>query len=642
MLSRFLLNIVLVFLVSCNLKQQPSVVQKGVADLSEFSFESKEVRLLDGEWGVVWGKLIADVDKETTKSAVYVDFKSRWKNIPSNETASGTGYASYFIKLIKPDHQDLAIKMPIANTAVKLLIDGKVYFEAGKVGKSASTTKPYYRNAIVELPPTDKEYYQIIMQVSNFHYRSGGFNSYAEIGDKAYILKNDELMADITLILVGAFIFTALYLLALYFLRPQETPMLYIGLFFIILTHRMVSVGEMLLAKLVNLKWEFYIKSDYLTFYLGAVAFILFVQKFFKGQIKLPYNRIIIGILFVASIIVIVFPASIYSYISIPMQFFVLLVTFMLFYQISKLAFRGSFTARLLLIAILALFISVINDVLYYNRIINTGLISHYGMIFLTLSLPFLLPAYFSRLFTQVEVLSQKLTRQNSKLKKLNRDLDAFVYNVSHDLKAPLASIQGLINIIKKEDDIDKIREVTSYQERSVDKLMRFIQDLLNYSRNSRLEVTSEPIDFESILLETIDSIKYIDKYRNIDHELSIKGKAPFRSDKYRIKIVLNNLVSNAFKYHDPEKDYPFVKINVDVHSEFSTITIADNGIGIPEEHQLKVFDMFYRAHDEMTDGTGLGLYLVKECMTNLRGEITLKSREHEGTTVVFKIPNKK
>ena len=127
------------------------------------------------------------------------------------------------------------------------------------------------------------------------------------------------------------------------------------------------------------------------------------------------------------------------------------------------------------------------------------------------------------------------------------------------------------------------------------------------------------------------------DSLCKIKVEIDQKGK--FISDRRRILIVINNMISNAIKYHDKTKPYPYVKITVHSGLAKATITSEDNGIGIAEEKQGKVFDMFYRATSQ-SKGSGLGMYIVKETMLKLNGTISLKSTLHVGTTLTVDIPN--
>jgi signal transduction histidine kinase len=121
--------------------------------------------------------------------------------------------------------------------------------------------------------------------------------------------------------------------------------------------------------------------------------------------------------------------------------------------------------------------------------------------------------------------------------------------------------------------------------------------------------------------------------------EMHVTQDLPFFSDPKRLTVVLNNLLANAFRYSDPYKPQSFVRVSVTVDAQGATIRIEDNGIGIEREHLDKIFLMFYRA-TESRSGSGLGLYIVKETIETLQGQIKVQSRIGEGTVFSIHLPN--
>ncbi|MDB5256815.1 MAG: rcsC [Chitinophagaceae bacterium] len=236
--------------------------------------------------------------------------------------------------------------------------------------------------------------------------------------------------------------------------------------------------------------------------------------------------------------------------------------------------------------------------------------------------------------------LNLKLKRKNDKLKKINGELDSFVYRSSHDLRSPLTSIMGIINIIKSEKDADKIQEYMTFQERSVKKLDTLIQDILSISRNSRMDVMVQPIYLKQFVESCIESLSYMDEFGKVNIEVNIPESLVCYSDANRLTVVFNNLFSNALRYYDHTKQHPFLKVElVSPDADRAQILIRDNGIGIKKEHLLKVFDMFYRATDR-NNGSGLGLYIVREAILKVEGKIELNSIYGEGTSVLITIVN--
>ncbi len=241
----------------------------------------------------------------------------------------------------------------------------------------------------------------------------------------------------------------------------------------------------------------------------------------------------------------------------------------------------------------------------------------------------------------RVKTLNVELAAQNRDIKKINSELDQFVYSVSHDLRAPLASMLGLVNLSKL--DSAKPKELVGYMDKigkSVERLDGFIKDILDYSKNSRTEVESKPIVLEHVFMEIINAIKTI---YNPDIKLILETDEPvvFNGDIIRIKIILNNIISNVIKYADYNKPSRFLKVQIKTSTNGCNIVIEDNGIGINQDSLSKIFTMFYRG-TETSKGSGIGLYIVQEAINKLKGTINIDSTLGKGTVVCINIPHTK
>ena len=241
-----------------------------------------------------------------------------------------------------------------------------------------------------------------------------------------------------------------------------------------------------------------------------------------------------------------------------------------------------------------------------------------------------------------VSVFARDITQRKSTeatIIQTNFELDSFVYRASHDLRAPLRSILGLVNIINTEDDEDERKKYLKLIEKSAFKLDNFISDLINFSRNSRSSLDVEEINFESIISDCLENLQYMENADKVKCKTNFKLKTPFYSDPKRIAILIQNLLSNAMKYQNPLSKDPYVQINIVTEKGFANITIKDNGVGIREEYLSKIFDMFFRA-SENSFGSGLGLYIAKQAIEKLEGTIRVESVPGAGTSFIIKIPN--
>jgi len=231
----------------------------------------------------------------------------------------------------------------------------------------------------------------------------------------------------------------------------------------------------------------------------------------------------------------------------------------------------------------------------------------------------------------------EKIARTNRELSKRNTELDNFVYSVSHDLRAPIASVLGLINLAKKDKDISMKHMYLDMINKSALQQDDFIKEILDQSRNSRLEVKREEIMFEPLIDETFGQLKFaISAGQPVERVVTVEQKQPFYSDRWRLKVILNNIISNAIRYRNG-KD-PVIKVDVMINENLASVAIQDNGKGIDIEHLPNIYKMFYRATDDGA-GSGLGLYIVKEAIDKLNGQIDIQSEVGKGTIVRFAIP---
>lgn len=230
---------------------------------------------------------------------------------------------------------------------------------------------------------------------------------------------------------------------------------------------------------------------------------------------------------------------------------------------------------------------------------------------------------------------------QNLALTQSNEELEQFAHKVSHDLRSPLASVMGLLYIAQQEQDIIQMKVYFAMIEQNLTKLDTFIDDMLAHSKNARTEVLIEEIDLEVFLEEVIAQHQYSNQDAQLNVKLDIQGEEKLVfTDRYRLSLILNNLISNAYRYADKEKMSSFLEISAQIDQQKLQLNLKDNGVGIAKGHQAKIFDMFYRANAQ-TKGTGLGLYIVQQGVDKLGGKITLNSEEGIGTKFEISIPNR-
>ena len=227
--------------------------------------------------------------------------------------------------------------------------------------------------------------------------------------------------------------------------------------------------------------------------------------------------------------------------------------------------------------------------------------------------------------------------QQLSELKKVNAELDNFTYRSSHDLRAPLTSIQGLVNLGLKESSISLVRSYLQMIQGRVNHMDTLLKDLISILYNNKTQPKYEVFDFDAELNLLLKSLK--DPTEKFDIQLDVTQDVLFKSDPIRVRAILTNLLSNAFKYCNPSIERHYIGVNIQVDSARASIIIMDNGIGIDRAYTDKIYDMFFRASISST-GTGLGLYIVKSMVDRLKGQISFETKLNEGSTFMVTIPN--
>ncbi|MBT30472.1 MAG: hypothetical protein CMO01_12505 [Thalassobius sp.] len=243
--------------------------------------------------------------------------------------------------------------------------------------------------------------------------------------------------------------------------------------------------------------------------------------------------------------------------------------------------------------------------------------------------------------FTEIRKNNDQLELQNEALLKVNKELDHFVYSASHDLRAPIVTVKGLMSLIETETD-DKIKE--EYLKKAntcLNRLDHFITDILRISRNARVVPVLTEINIRSLIEEIYENYEFEYPTNDFDKIIEVVNEdISIISDEHRVKVIIDNLVANALRYHRTYSVKPFVKIQVKIDLDAILIKVSDNGVGILDKELPKIYDMFYRATD-YKHGSGLGLYIVKEMLDRLSGEINVSSTVGKGTTFSVLIPNK-
>ena len=238
--------------------------------------------------------------------------------------------------------------------------------------------------------------------------------------------------------------------------------------------------------------------------------------------------------------------------------------------------------------------------------------------------------------------IEEELLEKQTRLEEVNRDLEAFSYSVSHDLQAPLRSINGFSEILLEECQANINGEARDYLNRinvASKKMSQLVKALLGLSRASRYEINKDEINLSEMVKQIVDELMELHPDQNINIEIESNMKV--YADASLLRVVMNNLLSNAWKFTS-KSSAAVIKVGKTTNDREPAIYVQDNGVGFDEQDADKLYLTFQRMHggDEF-QGSGIGLATVKRIIQRHAGRVWAESRPGEGATFYFSLPPK-
>lgn len=495
-----------------------------------------------------------------------------------------------------------------------------------KVSLKANETKTYYLRL-----KNESTYNYVFALYSHEHFLSHFFIEYIEFG-----------------IFYGFVFFVLIYSLIYYGLMREKVVLFYCMFVFSQLIFMLFRDGNGLFILPSFPEHADLIKNISRAFL--SVTMLLYTTYFLKIPSKSNLFKAIV-IIMVLRLLYSFFMLNDTTEYTYHIEFFIILLCIYL----SVRSFKENSDTRYMVVGLVLLGISYL---IYYESIIITRTYSSFGFfalyygvaaecIFMTLALT----ERFKRLriesYKQVqmnkelEVMVEKRTEliavQNKLLEERSNELNLFLYSVSHDLKGPLKTIEGLCNIGSHSSTTDH-NEIFDLIKRKLKNLESNISDLNVVTKLKNEALPKVQIDFDSIRREMEDRFQFYDGYESIQINYTNTLVRPYWADLFSIKCIYQNIFENALKYRDVNKK-TVISISISEQLEYVEMKISDNGLGIAEAIKPKIFEMFYRGNEKSKDDTGLGLFIVSLAVARLNGKISVESTEHVGTTFTIVLP---
>lgn len=244
---------------------------------------------------------------------------------------------------------------------------------------------------------------------------------------------------------------------------------------------------------------------------------------------------------------------------------------------------------------------------------------------------------YVVSMMSKLDESNRLLGEKNIELLNASKELDTFVYSLSHDLRAPITSIKGLVYIAHQEPNPDGVKDYLVMIDGLIDKQDAFIKEIIDFFRNKRSSLVVKEVSLATV----VDDVVNNNKYTELAQQMEIRKEVnitTIQCDELRLKMILNNLVSNAIKYSDPNKTDRWLVVRANRIEGNVVIEVEDNGVGIEKENFEKIFQMFFVTSND-NRGTGLGLYILKQNVEKLKGEISVSSEVNVGTKISVSLP---
>ncbi|WMN06435.1 sensor histidine kinase [Marivirga arenosa] len=662
MANRFFSIFILTFILSFSL-----IAQNAVFDLRDSKL-NENVISLTGNWQIEFGKLLSAKQMANIDSAIYVGIPHSWSNIDQKGIDfPSTGFATYYTKVI-PDQNvnQLAINGNIISTNYKIIVNDIVLGGVGKVGKSKEEAESNYQTKIYPLPKADT--LEIIIQVSNYHYRKGGMTMAPKISSYINLIEEKGQNIVLAFFLIGSIFFMGLYHLGANLFRTRSKMNTYFILVCLFTILRTLSVNEYILIEYLHFPWWLSTRVELISFYLLLAFTVRFIYYLFPENIpnKLSSITYVVGI--VASVITVFSPIYYSSFLVPIMQTITVIVSFGILYFLLKACCGKNKEILIALIGFLLLFAATMVEILIHHSQLVSETVFALGVFFYlfshviilanrqnntyvkNLELSEELKSYNSLLEKTVNERTEELNTKNSdliqkneELKRINDEKNGLTHVLAHDLKSPLNNNNGLINLIKMDDSLNpQVENYISKLQKSNQQGLQLIEDLLQlYKIESQPDLEIEEINIDYFFEEVIhlheDNARL--KKVNLICDISTEAKK-FKTDVKKLHRIMNNLVSNAIKFTHHNKSI-FIKVS-NKNSDIK-IEIEDQGIGIREEEKDKLFQKFQKMSNKPTAGessTGLGLSIVKTLVEQLSGTITFISTYGKGTTFTLSLPN--
>ncbi len=681
-------SLILLFAFTLNLRSEAAdpVAVKGVIDLRNIADPDRFSVLLNGEWEFYWKKSLHPHDFINTsiKPDIYGLVPSYWSDYNNTAVRSrnnySIGYATYRLKVLLPgkNTSSFGIDLPVFDSSYDIYINGRYYGGNGIPGKSEAETKPEYKRNFYRINH-DTDSLDIIINVSNFHHRKGGFWLPVKFGTfnvvQQHLAHNWAGDWAVMSLLLGFSIFCMFF----FIINRKEAILFYFSLTTTGLALRPLFTSNYLILNLMQMDWNWIVRFEYLSLFIVIIGWSWFVGKLYHSRFIKIVSWVITILFSTSSLLVLFLPVSIFSHATAlyyPTMF--VLVAYVFYCSI-----RGSVNGNILDMIYLAAFILLlyggINDTIVASGRSDSSsgyLLSYIIVVFVFIQVALLLYKWV-RENREKEILSNKLEYLNrnleimiqdrtSELQKRNKEIESQnnmialqnkqlsetiqvknrIFSViAHDLRSPVVNILYMLNLLKEKDFKEKYDTLANSSIQYAQLVITLLENMLVWGRGQedKINFSPEKRDMADIILTNLSIFKATADEKEISVNFTQVGNSCAFFDKDLLDIIIRNLLSNAVKYTHRGGRISILLKDKSSNGEGMLLKICDNGIGIPEKKQARLFlseEVESTPGTENEKGTGLGLKLCHELIKINNGTINIESKVGEGSCFLITLPN--
>ena len=591
---------------------------------------------LGGNWGFFWKQLL-DADSLPEPSG-FIQFPSLWsENKMDGKPIPSQGYASYTLRILLPKQRPrLGLEIPDTYCAYQLYVNGVLQIENGRVGKSASLSKPFWASRTIALPPGISDTLHLLFQVANYWHARGGTYKEIIIGDKDQLFLKKNREASYDLFLTGCLFMGGLFFLGLYLFGRKDKAILYFSLFCILYSYRMIgSDGYVLHTLFLDLNWFVTIRIEYLSLSLGVALFIRYTRELYPADAHHLVMKIAEWFCLLFSVLI-VFTSTLFftRFLTVFLGSMFLFIAYALFVYFKAALSKRSGSTYALLSSVVVLLIFLLINLNYFGL-----LQSEKGLVFAGyIALFFLQSLALSYRFAQSFRLATLQAQQGFKAKS------EFLSTMSHEIRTPLNAVIGITHLLLRNQprkDQEKNLDVLLF---STNNLLSIVNNILDYNKIEEGKINFEHISMDLAVISgnIVAGFKTAAVEKGIDLQLITDEKLDQKvmGDPTRIAQVITNLVHNAIKF----TEQGWVHVNLQVSAQTAEgitvkVSVEDTGIGIELEKQQLIFERFTQADSSTSrsyGGTGLGLSISQKILELQGSKLMLRSEPGRGAVFYF------